>query len=67
MRQLCLSAREPEASPSTARYDRTTKLSAYERARVPEVCQPVVLELRGRTAISAVFGVSIDWDRLPAT
>lgn len=27
---------------------------------------PVVLELKGRTAISAVPGVSIDWDRLPA-
>lgn len=71
-------------SPSTARYDRTTKLSAYERAGVPEVwliepadqtvtiyriaaahySQPVVLELKGRTAIMA--GVSIDWDRLLA-
>jgi len=73
-------------SPSTARYDRTTKLSAYERAGVPEVwlidlvhrtvtihrlaagryTRPVVLELRGQTAITAVPGVSIDWDRLPA-
>jgi Uma2 family endonuclease len=72
-------------SPSTARYDRTTKLRAYERAGVPEVwlidptdrtltiyravagryAQPVVLELEGRTAIAAVPGVSIDWDRLP--
>ena len=69
-------------SPSTAKYDRTTKLSAYERAGVPEVwlidptsrtvtiyqmaagryAQPVVLELKGKTAITAVPGVSIDWD-----
>jgi Uma2 family endonuclease len=74
-------------SPSTASYDRTTKLRAYERACVPEVWlidpidrtvtiyriaaghypQPVVLELRGQTAVTAVPGVSIDWDRLPAT
>lgn len=73
-------------SPATARYDRTTKLRAYERAGVPEVwlidparhivtiyriaaghyTQPVVLELRGRTAISAASGVSIDWDQLLA-
>src|SRR5215469_527769 len=73
-------------SPSTAGYDRTTKLRAYERAGVPEVwlidparravaiyriaaghyMKPVVLKLRGRTAITAVPGVSIDWDRLPA-
>jgi Uma2 family endonuclease len=71
-------------SPSTARYDRTTKLRAYERAAVPEVwlidptdrtvtiyravagryTQPLVLELAGRTAITAVAGVSIDWDCL---
>jgi|SRR6185437_15895416 Uma2 family endonuclease len=71
-------------SPSTTRYDRTTKLRAYERAGVPEVwlidpadrtvtihrieggryAQPAVLELKGRTAIAAVPGVSIDWDRL---
>jgi Uma2 family endonuclease len=74
-------------SPPTARYDRTTKLAAYERAGVPEVwlidptdrtvaiyrlaaghyTPPVVLELKGRTAITAVPGVSIDWDCLPAT
>lgn len=28
---------------------------------------PVTLELKGRTAIGAIAGVSIDWDRLPAT
>lgn len=27
---------------------------------------PVILELKGRTVISAIPGVSIDWDRLPA-
>lgn len=74
-------------SPSTARYDRTTKFSAYERAGVPEVwlidpgdrtvtihrlaagryTHPVVLPLRGQTAIAAVPGVSIDWDCLPVT
>ena len=72
-------------SPSTAGYDRTVKLSAYERAGVSEVwlidptdrtvtihrivcghyAQPVVLELRGRTAITALPGISFDWDRLP--
>lgn len=71
-------------SPSTASYDRTTKLRAYERAGVPETwlieptartvtihriaagryTRPVVLELRGQTAITAVPGVSIDWDCL---
>lgn len=71
-------------SSSTARYDRTTKLRAYERAGVPEVwlidpgdrtvaihrmeagryTPPVILELDGQTAITAVPGVSIDWDRL---
>ena len=74
-------------SPSTARYDKTTKLSAYERAGVPEVwlidpigrtvtiyqiaagryTEPVVLELKGQTPITAVPGVSIDWDCLRAT
>ena len=74
-------------SPSTASYDRTIKLRAYERAGVPEVwlidpvdrtvtiyrmemgryTRPVVLELEGRTAIAAVAGVSIDWDRLLAS
>lgn len=73
-------------SPATARYDRTTKLRAYERAGVPEVwlidpadqtvtiyriadghyTQPIVLELKGRTGIAEVPGVSIDWDRLLA-
>ena len=71
-------------SPSTASYDRTTKLSAYERAGVPEIwlidptdrtveiyrisaghySQPIVLELRGKTAITAVPGIGIDWDSL---
>lgn len=71
-------------SPSTARYDRTTKLAAYERAGVPEVwlidpidravtiyrlagaryAQPLVQGLAGQTAMTAVPGVSIDWDRL---
>lgn len=73
-------------SPSTADYDRTIKLRAYERAGVPEVwlidladrtvaihrmgashyAAAVVLQLRGQTAIFAVPGVSIDWDRLLA-
>lgn len=74
-------------SPSTARYDRTTKLRAYERAGVREVwlidpdgrtvtihrmeaghyAPPVVHALEGRTAITAVPGVSIDWDPLFAS
>ena len=73
-------------SPSTARYDRVTKLPAYERAGVPEVwlINPVdctlsiyrltaghyvdatVLELKGQTQITAVHGVTIDWDRVLA-
>lgn len=73
-------------SPSTARYDRTTKLAAYERAGVPEIwlidptgrtvavhllaaghyARPLVLELKGRTAITTIPGVSIDWDSFPA-
>ena len=73
-------------SPSTARYDRTLKLRAYERAGVPELwlldpidrevaiyriaaghySQSVVLELNGRTAIRALPGLSIDWDRVLA-
>ena len=73
-------------SPSTANYDRTAKLRAYERAGVPEVwlidvadrtvaihrmaaghyARAVLLQLRGQTAIIAVPGVSIDWDRLLA-
>ncbi len=28
--------------------------------------RPILLELKGRTAISAIPGVSIDWDRLPS-
>ena len=68
-------------SPSTARHDRTLKLSAYERAGVREVwlIDPVdrtltihqleagyygratTLELKGRTQLTAVRGVSIDW------
>ena len=71
-------------SPSTARYDRTLKLRAYERAGVPEVwlidpidrtmaiyriaagryAPPVIVALAGRTAIAAVPGTSVDWDRL---
>ena len=72
-------------SPSTAKYDGTTKLAAYERAGVPEIwlidpaertvaiyrliagryTEPVVLELEGRTAMTTVAGLSIDWDDLP--
>lgn len=73
-------------SPSTARYDQTVKLRAYERAAVPEVwlihpldrtvriyrfeaghfARAVVLELKGRTSLSAVAGVTIDWDEVVA-
>jgi Uma2 family endonuclease len=71
-------------SPSTATYDRTVKLSAYERAGVREVwlIDPIdrtlaiyqleaghygratVLELKGRTQLTAVPGVTIDWGRV---
>jgi|SRR5579872_7278020 len=69
-------------SPATGRYDQGAKLSAYERAGVPEVwliqptdrtltvyrlvagryTRPTILELTGRTDITAVPGVGIDWD-----
>jgi len=73
-------------SPSTARYDRITKLPAYERAGVREAWlinpidrtvsiyqleggrygRPTVVELKGRTQLGAVDGVTIDWDRVVA-
>jgi Uma2 family endonuclease len=73
-------------SPSTARYDRTVKLSAYERAglRAVWLVDPVdltltihrleagcygpatLIELKGRTQLIAVAGVTIDWDRMLA-
>jgi Uma2 family endonuclease len=73
-------------SPSTARHDRTVKLSAYERAGVREVWlidpidrkltlyrleagsygHPTILELKGRTQLTAVPGVTIDWTRVLA-
>jgi len=73
-------------SPSTARYDRTVKLAAYERAGVREVwlIHPLdrtltlyrleegrygpatVVELKGRTALTAVGGVTIDWEEVLA-
>ena len=73
-------------SPSTARHDRTLKLSAYERAGVREVwfIDPIdrtlaiyrleagyygratLLELKGRTPLTAVPDVTIDWARVLA-
>ena len=46
-------------SPTTAAHDQTTKLAAYERARVPH-------ELGGRTPVTAVAGLVIDWDLVQA-
>jgi Uma2 family endonuclease len=72
-------------SPSTASHDRTTKLSASERAGVREVwlihpvdrkltlyrlepgglfSAPCFLELKGQTRLTAVPGVTVDWDQL---
>jgi Uma2 family endonuclease len=73
-------------SPNTARYDRTVKLRAYERAGVREawLVHPTdrtvaiyrleeghygrasLLELKGQTPLTAVPGVTIDWDRVLA-
>ena len=73
-------------SPSTARHDRTLKLSAYERAGVREVWlvdsvdrtltiyqleagkygRATTLELKGQTDLTAVPGVTIDWDEVLA-
>ena len=43
--------------------DRTLTIHRLEGARYG---QPIVVRLKGRTAISAIPGVSIDWDSLPA-
>ncbi len=43
--------------------DRTVTIYRLEGGRYG---RPVIVELQGRTAISAIPGVSIDWDRLPA-
>ena len=74
-------------SPATASHDQTLKLTAYERAGVPEVWlihptdrlvtiyrleaaarfgRPVILELKGQTAISSVPELSIDWNAVLA-
>ncbi|MDP9011555.1 MAG: Uma2 family endonuclease [Pseudomonadota bacterium] len=73
-------------SPTTAAHDQTTKLAAYERARVPEVwlvhpldrvltvyrlegdrfSRPSIHELGGRTPVTAVSGLVIDWDLVQA-
>jgi Uma2 family endonuclease len=73
-------------SPSSGSYDRTVKLSAYERAGVREVWlvdpiqrtltiyqleagnfgRGIILELKGRTPLTAVSGVTIDWERVLA-
>jgi Uma2 family endonuclease len=73
-------------SPNTARYDRTVKLRAYERAGVREVWlvnpsdrtvaiyrsvkgrygRAILQELKGKTQLTAVSGVTIDWDRVLA-
>lgn len=44
--------------------DRTLAIHRLENQRYGD---PIVVELKGRTAIRAVPGVSIDWDRLPAS
>ena len=44
--------------------DRTLTIHRLEGARYG---QPIVVQLKGRTAIRAIPGVSIDWDSLPAT
>lgn len=44
--------------------DRTVTIYRIAHGRYT---QPVVLELRGKTALAAVASVSIDWDRLPLT
>jgi Uma2 family endonuclease len=43
--------------------DRTVTVYRLEDGRYE---RPVVLEMKGRTALSALPGVSIDWDRFPA-
>ena len=73
-------------SPSTAGYDRTLKLRAYERAGVREVwmihprdrtlaihhleagryAPPRLLELKGKTLLTAISDVTIDWDEVLA-
>jgi Uma2 family endonuclease len=43
--------------------DRIVTLYRFEAGRYR---QPTVLDMKGRTPISAIPGVIIDWDRLPA-
>lgn len=43
--------------------DRTVTIYRLEGGRYG---RPIILELQGRMAITAIPGVSIDWDRLPA-
>jgi Uma2 family endonuclease len=43
--------------------DRTLTVYRLEGGRY---AQPIIVELKGRAAISAIPGVVIDWDRLPA-
>ena len=43
--------------------DRTLTLYRLKKGRYG---RPIILELKSRTAITAIPGVSIDWDRLPA-
>lgn len=44
--------------------DRTLTVHRLEGARYG---RPVAVELKGRTALTAIPGASIDWDRLPPT
>lgn len=44
--------------------DRTLSIYRLEDGRFG---RPIILELRGRTAIDAIPGVGIDWDRTPPT
>jgi Uma2 family endonuclease len=73
-------------SPTTAAYDRATKVPLYERAGVREVwlvhptertvmiyrleggrfAKPSLYKMEGKTPITSVPGVTIDWDRLLA-
>jgi Uma2 family endonuclease len=53
--------------PEVWLIDPTERTVTIYQIEAGHYTQPVVLALRGQTAITAVPGISIDWDRLLAT
>ena len=66
-RTIKLQAYERAGVPEVWLVDPIDRIVTVYRIAGRHYTQPVVLELRGRTAITAVPGVSIDWDCLLTT